>query len=77
MKKQSNHVFAIVRVDNWPGITVEPRNMITVKKIVCDIEIAIAEVDRLNKLNQHESRVYFWQTTRFEEYKGDNSMEIS
>ena len=35
-----------------------------VKEIVRDLEIAQAEVERLNRLNGHKNCRYYWQTTR-------------
>ncbi len=66
MRKQTHHGFAIVRVDKWSNVLVEPTNLITVKKIVGDRETAMAEVERLNDLNQEKGCIYFWQTTRLE-----------
>jgi hypothetical protein len=58
--------FAIVRVDTFhpEDEQPEPRNSITVKRIVWDQATAEAEVARLNGLNGDKGCVYFWQQTR-------------
>jgi hypothetical protein len=55
--------FAIVRID------LDVRNdedRITVKSVVRTLEVAISEVERLNRVNADKSCLYFWQYTRVE-----------
>lgn len=60
-REPSEHVFAIVRFDH------SARSLeiaITVKEIVRSLDIAEAEVNRLNELNADKECIYFLQTTR-------------
>jgi hypothetical protein len=55
--------FAIIRID------LDVRNdedRITVKSVVRTLEVAISEVERLNRVNADKSCLYFWQYTRIE-----------
>jgi hypothetical protein len=55
--------FAIIRID------LDVRNdedRITVKSVVRTLEVAISEVERLNRVNADKSCLYFWQYTRVE-----------
>lgn len=60
-REPSEHVFAIVRVDDY-GDSIE--KYVTVKEIVRSLDIAESEVKRLNELNAGKHCKYFWQTTR-------------
>jgi hypothetical protein len=64
VRKTREHVYAIVRVDQFHDSAVPLENMITIKEIVWSIEQAEAEVSRLNELNGSKGCKYFWQTTR-------------
>jgi hypothetical protein len=60
------HVFAIVRVDEFTREDMEMDQRIRVTKVVVSEDEAIAEVKRLNALQEKGgggSR-YFWQMTR-------------
>lgn len=68
-------VFAIVRIDHWPGARREPDERdgpdiafgeysVTIKEIVRGIDVAQAEVARLNALNAEKGCRYYWQGTR-------------
>src|SRR5579871_3468889 len=59
-------VYAVVRVDAFHGPDVPLEHRITVKKIVCSLECAKAEVERLNELNAGKQCTYFWQYTRLD-----------
>ena len=63
--RKYDHVFAIVRCDTYRAVA-EPQTAIVITKVVWDEEVAQAEVDRLNELNQEKNCVYFWQITRLE-----------
>lgn len=56
--------YAIIRVDEFQGEEITSENRITVKRVVWSEEVAQAEVERLNSLNQHKGCRYFWQHTR-------------
>jgi hypothetical protein len=68
--------YAIVRIDEFiaspePGTVTEPQNCswntkVRIKKIVPSVEIAISEIERLNKVNEDKNCIYFWQYTRLE-----------
>lgn len=64
MKRQTQHVFAVVRVDTTAANSAEWTNRITVKEILETEEEALAEVDRLNLLNADRGCLYFFQKTR-------------
>ena len=54
-------VFAVIRIDQ----DVEsPQDMVTVKEIVRGQDLAVAEAERLNKLNEDKRCFYFIQATR-------------
>ena len=61
------HVYAIVRVDDYGGYDIELRNRIAVKKVVWTQDVAEREVERLNQLNGPKGALYFWQVTRLEQ----------
>ena len=63
--KPRQEVYAVIRIDefkNEPNVPDERH--VTVKEIVYDIELAKAEVNRLNRLNSDKACKYFWQMTR-------------
>lgn len=60
------HVYAIVRVDEFAGLDVDLEERVTVTKVVASMNEATTEVARLNALRakaEGGSR-YFWQVTR-------------
>ncbi len=61
-----DHVYAIVRFETDAASSVPIELRITVKKIVLDPNVAEAEVQRLNELNQGKGSYYFTQVTRME-----------
>ena len=58
-EKGRDEVYAVVRYDPW--LSEMP---FTVKEIVRSLELAQAEVARLNRLNAEKGSVYSWQMTR-------------
>lgn len=64
------HVYAIVRCDEFLRPEVALSNRITIKKIVWTEAEARSEVARLNQLNATKGCVYFWQTTRLQRQTG-------
>jgi hypothetical protein len=61
-----DHVYAIIRLDEFLSGAAPDRNLITVKKVVRSQEEAEREVHRLNKLNADKGCQYFYQITRLE-----------
>lgn len=61
--KKKIHAYAIIRFESDHH---DVNAIVTVKKIVFDIEYAEQEVKRLNNLNGDKGCIYFWQTTRLE-----------
>lgn len=59
-----DHVFAIIRFDSFQLPDAPPDELVTIKMIVWDQEVAEQEVARLNSLNAGKGSVYFWQMTR-------------
>lgn len=61
-----DHVFAIIRIDDFhdDGTPIEER--IAVTKVLWDAEDANREVERLNELNRDKRSRYFLQITRLE-----------
>ena len=57
--KGREEVYAVVRHDTYATT-----QQFTVKEIVRSIELAKAEVERLNRLNGGKGSVYSWQATR-------------
>ena len=55
-------VFAVIRIDGDIG---HSEDSITVVRIVAELEQAIKEVERLNKLNAAKGARYSWQATRY------------
>jgi hypothetical protein len=66
MAKQKKEVYAVIRVDDFHDPAVPLENKITVKEIVPSLEVADAEVARLNALNNSKGSRYFWQATRLD-----------
>jgi hypothetical protein len=60
------HVYAIIRIDDFLGEDVPIDHKITIKKIVHSAEIAKAEVTRLNELQGRDGVRYFFQVSRLE-----------
>jgi hypothetical protein len=65
--QRHEHVYAIIRVDQFQGSETLPQDMITVTRIVHDQACAEQEVERLNHLNADLGCTYFWQITRLEQ----------
>src|SRR5260370_29679388 len=65
------HVYAILRVDNFRGLDVPVEHRITVKKIVWSEAAAKAEVERLNRLQADKDCFYFQQVTRLDNAPSD------
>ena len=72
MKKEYDHVYAVIRVDEYKKSPTEHK--VTVKEIVRDREVAKREVERLNGLGTEDVR-YFWQVTRIERASSAASAE--
>jgi hypothetical protein len=53
--------YAVIRLDPDRG---RLEDQVTVKEIVSSLELAEAEVARLNALNAEKGCRYFWQATR-------------
>ena len=64
MPKRAEPGYAIIRLDEFLGEDVALQSKVTIKRIVWNLELAEAEVDRLNKLNEEKGCHYFWQYTR-------------
>jgi hypothetical protein len=54
-------VYAVVRIDDSESIELA----VNITEILPTMEQAVAEVERLNKLNHDTGSRYFWQTTRY------------
>jgi len=63
---RSEHVYAIVRIDEFLGNDTPIEHRITVKKVMRDADKAAREVERLNRLQKDKGVQYFSQTTRIE-----------
>jgi hypothetical protein len=61
-----DHVYAIIRVDEYPGLVVPTQETISVTKVMWDARVAKQEVDRLNAQRKSEKSHYFLQVTRLE-----------
>ena len=59
--KERIQVFAVVRFD---ADATDPEMQVTVKELVHELDSAVAEVERLNRLNAQKGCRYFWQATR-------------
>ena len=64
MDKEREGVYAILRYDGFQGEDARPEIAITVKEIVRSLELAEAEVVRLNSLCAEKNVRYWWQYTR-------------
>ncbi|MBW2258793.1 MAG: hypothetical protein JRI25_30015 [Deltaproteobacteria bacterium] len=64
MSKNAEQVFAVLRHDRFLLDVAKIESTITVKEVVRDLELAKAEVSRLNASNAEKDCHYFWQTTR-------------
>ncbi len=56
-----DQVYAVIRLDPAMG---ELEHQVTVKEVVWGLELAQAEVARLNQLNGAKGCRYVWQATR-------------
>ncbi len=61
-----DHVFAIVRVDNYQTSAGAPQDSITITKVLFSESAARREVERLIRLNREKGPAYFYQLTRLE-----------
>jgi len=57
------HVYALLRLDDFPGGNVPVEARVTVKKIIRDKQRVAREVKRLNELYANETCRYWWQET--------------
>lgn len=66
-RKNVTHVYAVLRYDKYLEGVSSLQNRITVKEIHPTLEIADAEVERLNRLEKERKgdSVYWYQTTRW------------
>jgi hypothetical protein len=66
-RKSVTHVYAVIRCDKFHRPDADVQTTVTVKEIHPTMEIAAAEVERLNKLAEERGveSVYWWQTTRW------------
>ena len=64
--KDYQHVYAIIRVDEYLGDLISLQSKITVKEIVWNRDKAEQEVERLNQINSDKGCSYFWQLTRLD-----------
>lgn len=62
--KERDQVYAIIRWDGFQGPGARPEALVTVKEIVRTMELADAEVARLNALQNGKNVRYWWQVTR-------------
>lgn len=62
--KGQEQVYAVVRWDGDSGSKAAPELLVTVKEIVRTLELAEAEVERLNVLNEDKGVRYWCQATR-------------
>jgi hypothetical protein len=65
MKRTTEYVFAIVRVDEFKPDHLLWENRVAVKEVLATEKEARDEVTRLSKINDEKGCVYFWQKTRF------------
>ena len=79
MPRPKIQVFAIIRIDSEPppglsanGPGVDPTTLVNrsiaevvVTSVVPSAEAAIAEVERLNRLNGAKGARYYWMATRY------------
>lgn len=64
MKRQSKHLFAVVRIDEDRPEGTPWEFRVTVKEVVMTKDEACREVARLNEVNKGKQCCYFWQITR-------------
>jgi hypothetical protein len=64
MNKDYEHVYAVIRSDDFLGDDCPSEEKVTVKMIVRDRDEAEREVARLNALQKPGGPHYFWQVTR-------------
>ena len=62
--KEREQVYAIIRWDGFQGRSARPEALVTVKEIVRTLELAEAEVARLNALHKGKDVHYWCQVTR-------------
>lgn len=67
MKRQSRHVYAVIRVNEFQSESRDWDVRITVKEVVMTKDEACREVERLNEVNKKKRVFYFWQLTRMVE----------
>jgi hypothetical protein len=63
-REERDQVYAIIRWDGFQGPAARPEALVTVKGIVSSLELAEAEVARLNALNEAKGVRYWSQPTR-------------
>ena len=62
-----DHVFVVFRFDaNMAAEFGMDAEHVAVKKVVRSEEIAIREVERLNRINGDKGAVYFWRSARLD-----------
>jgi hypothetical protein len=64
MHREREAVYAILRYDAFQGPDARPEVAVTVKEIVRTLDLAEAEVVRLNALTEGRDVRYWWQQTR-------------
>jgi len=57
------NLYVVIRVDEFESVSGD--DLITVKEILPTLEEAIAEVERLNKLQEGKRCHYFWRLGRY------------
>ncbi len=62
--KPRRQVYAVVRIDRFHSEETPLEHRIAVKEIVSSLELAKAEVHRLNGMVADGRVTYFWQMTR-------------
>jgi hypothetical protein len=65
-RSRVEHVYAIIRVDEFLGADVPIERRITVKKVMRNPDEAEREAERLNSLQKDPGVRYFVQVTRLE-----------
>ena len=63
--RNQEHVFAVIRVDEFHSADTPIEHRVTVKEIVESQAIAEREVERLMRVNADKRCRYYWQVTRF------------
>lgn len=66
-RKTVTHVYAVLRYDRFHSPNSIIQNRVTIKELHPTMEIAVAEVERLNRIAKESGVdcVYWWQTTRW------------